>query len=650
MRGLWIVGVAALLVGCATKATKGLLDDAPFETLTEAGDLGFDRLVFPARDIALPSGLRVAYETTPSRGMVAVVLAIDVGSTSDPEGREGLAHYAEHLVFRNRPRAIELAFELARLGATYNASTTLDATTFHVIAPANSLPALIDLVADVLQRPLQTVDPGDANVELEVVRNELLFRNESGVYGQLRGWMQSLLIEPSHPYRRPVGGTAESVGRLTLQDAKSFAETHYKPAKATLLVAGDIKGERLDQLVKERFPPSLLGDPNHPVVRDVGPVPLLNVTLPGTPPSPPRHQAAVPLPEVWIGYLMPGKFSQNAGNTRLVTSGATEERLRELLNDDRDVLAVNLVPLHDRLATILAIQVVLASDGRREEIALRVRDVMGMMWQPLHPKMAELFAAATPSTPVRVSGGYVMVRPTAAYYAQMRAEQLLRQRFKGITDTLHGLEPWIDRALERAEYLQVMGKPGALMWANHQVALSQERLVGNFSQQFLAPERARFAYVDPLPAERQPRAGRTGVADRPIADERTATVVYEQPFLAPAPDELSKMHAVRLENGLQVVVVNRPTFPSVAAVLGFAGGAVVGQPPGVVELVQRLESLAGIGLPLNGIEATPIDGPSFTGDLVRAGARNLPNALFLLAQRIVDTDRTEWSALLDRKD
>jgi hypothetical protein len=94
---------------------------------------------------------------------------------------------------------------------------------------------------------------------------------------------------------------------------------------------GDVDGERLSQLPQQRLPPALLGDAGNPVVREVGPVPLLDVTVPAAPPAPARHQAAVALPELWVGYPLPGKYSQNVGNTRLVTSAATEQRLRDLL-------------------------------------------------------------------------------------------------------------------------------------------------------------------------------------------------------------------------------------------------------------------------------------------------------------------------------
>jgi predicted Zn-dependent peptidase len=642
----WIA-LALLFVGCATTATKGLLEgDVPLTSLAKEGDLGFGRLALPAHEMTLPSGLRIAYETSASRKMVAVIMTLDVGSTADPEDHEGLAHYAEHLAFRNRPRGRELAIELERLGAVYNATTSLDATTFYAVGPSEALPGLIDLMVGLLQKPLQSVAPDDATVELEVLRSEFAFRNETGVYGQVRGWLQSLLLEASHPYRRPTGGTSASIERLTLAAARSFVDAHYKPAKATLLVAGDIDGERLDELLKQRLPAALRGDPAAPVARHVEEVPLLEVTVPAAPPIPPRHQAAVALPELWVGYLMPGKFSRNVGNTLLVASRATEQGLRDLLQGHPHVLGINVVPLHDRLSTILAIQVVLSSPERRDEIAAEVRRTMGMMWQPADPTIAEAMAKQTPPIVVRVDGRYVLVRPTPEFYRQIQADNLLRQRSRSIGDALNGLEPWTARALERAEYLRVIGKPGAVLWATDQTSTVDEAKVAEFSRQYLGPDRARTAYIDPLPGDRRPAASRTGVSDRPIADDGAAATVYEPPFFAPAPLEMANIRRVQLNNGLQVVVVKRSAFPSIAAVLGFGGGAASAVPFGTVDLLRRLESYAGMGLPLNGVEASIIDGPSFTGDLVRAGAGNLSNALYLLAQRIVDTDKTDWGALL----
>ena len=105
---------------------------------------------------------------------------------------------------------------------------------------------------------------------------------------------------------------------------------------------------------------------------------------------------------------------------------------------------------------------------------------------------------------------------------------------------------------------------------------------------------------------------------------------------------------MRLDNGLTVVSSSAASSRR-SAPPGFGGGAATSDPAGAVDLLRWLESQAGIAMPFNAVEATPIEGPAFTGDLVRAGTRNLSNALYLLAQRIVDTDKTDWVEMLDKE-
>src|SRR5262245_14141688 len=58
---------------------------------------------FPLHIIRFPSGLRVIAERDERMPLVAVALVVGAGSSSDPPGKEGLAHYVEHLAFRSRP-------------------------------------------------------------------------------------------------------------------------------------------------------------------------------------------------------------------------------------------------------------------------------------------------------------------------------------------------------------------------------------------------------------------------------------------------------------------------------------------------------------------------------------------------------------------
>src|SRR4051812_6070772 len=97
--------------GCAT---TGGLPDAPVVKNYE-----------PTEWVSnLKSGLTVIVKEDHSAPQVTVASVYGVGSTSDPKGVEGLAHFIEHLAFRSRPGGGPQYWDvLKRMGGNFNAST-----------------------------------------------------------------------------------------------------------------------------------------------------------------------------------------------------------------------------------------------------------------------------------------------------------------------------------------------------------------------------------------------------------------------------------------------------------------------------------------------------------------------------------------------
>jgi zinc protease len=201
--GSRVLVVVVALTACGTGGPSQSLreGDLPWKTVARPGQLGLKPIRFATRLFQLPSGLRVVIERAPTRGMVGVVLTVGAGAAQDPVGKEGLAHYVEHLSYR-AVRAGEGAvdFELARMGATYNGSTDADFTRYFEFAPASKLAPLIELAARRLVSPLEGVDPGAAVTEREIVGNELRQRNHTGVYGQVLGALQAAVFDAGHPW------------------------------------------------------------------------------------------------------------------------------------------------------------------------------------------------------------------------------------------------------------------------------------------------------------------------------------------------------------------------------------------------------------------------------------------------------------------
>src|SRR6185503_17210931 len=108
--------------------------------------------------------------------------------------------------------------------------------------------------------------------------------------------MQASVFPPGHPYRRPVGGTHESLDALTLTEARRWTSERYRPEVATIVVTGDVAPGDAARLASTSLPPGLC---SAPAPRRARP------TAPASPPPPPptstfaRHNLKVGSPELW---------------------------------------------------------------------------------------------------------------------------------------------------------------------------------------------------------------------------------------------------------------------------------------------------------------------------------------------------------------
>ena len=174
------------------------------------------------RDFRLPNGLHILVEARKGSPVVGIFSAIGCGSTSDPKGREGLAHLIEHLAFRGKPDGKTSWQQLLnQAGATtWNASTSLDATTYYSGSATGLFEGLLMVESSRLVQLVPGIDQRVLDVEREVVRNELRQRGEMAI-GPEFGWLQAAVFPEGHAYHRPIVGTHESLNAITLDDVNA---------------------------------------------------------------------------------------------------------------------------------------------------------------------------------------------------------------------------------------------------------------------------------------------------------------------------------------------------------------------------------------------------------------------------------------------
>jgi len=182
------------------------------------------------------SGLEVVISPKPGSGVTAVVTAYDVGSRFEVNGRTGLAHLFEHMMFRGTQSFPDPFETLASWGGRFNAYTTPDVTVYFELVPKTLFPEALHFESERM-RKLKITEDG-FNTERGAVVSERKMRTEDSPMGRLF-WELYQLAYDRHPYKTGPIGWQEDLDATTFQDALAFYDKFYSPGRAVLSLVGD---------------------------------------------------------------------------------------------------------------------------------------------------------------------------------------------------------------------------------------------------------------------------------------------------------------------------------------------------------------------------------------------------------------------------
>ena len=178
-------------------------------------------------------------------------LLVKVGSRDEVEGKTGLAHLFEHLMFRGTAGYTGEEYDktLEQMGARNNAFTTRDYTAYEVTLPSHELKTVIEMEAERLNSLLLTQSNFDK--EREVVKEErrqMTDNNPNEVFEPVMN-----LVFNNHPYGRPVIGHMKDISTMTLEDCKEFYSSYYAPNHSLLVLTGNFDLEKAKKWIKKYY-------------------------------------------------------------------------------------------------------------------------------------------------------------------------------------------------------------------------------------------------------------------------------------------------------------------------------------------------------------------------------------------------------------
>lgn len=199
----------------------------------------------------LANGLTVAIDPMPGTQSAAIGLHAFVGSRSEADGKGGLAHLVEHMVFKGaRGRdARAIAETIEDVGGLLNAWTSRDQTTFHARTLAPDVGLALELIADLVRAP--KLD------EAELEREKLVILSELGeCLDAPDDLIHDRLFEAAfgdQPLARPVLGNEASILSLARQDCVAWLAEQYRPERLVISAAGKIDPTHILHLAEALF-------------------------------------------------------------------------------------------------------------------------------------------------------------------------------------------------------------------------------------------------------------------------------------------------------------------------------------------------------------------------------------------------------------
>lgn len=285
-------------------------------------------------EFKLANGMEVVVIPDRRAPVVTHMVWYKVGAADDPQGKSGIAHFLEHLMFKGTPKhpAGEFSRLIRQNGGEENAFTTSDYTGYYQRIARDRLDLVMELEADRMQNLALT----DENVlpELQVVQEERRERTDNDPSSLLSEQVVAAMYT-AHPYGRPVIGWMSEVMQLTRQDALDYYRAHYTPANAVLVVAGDVSAADVKVLAEKYYGPLKNGFEPAPRKRTMEPRPIAarRVFM---------KDARAASPTVQRSYLAPAAKDGSAAALDVLSEilgGGTQSRLYRKLVIERKLAA-----------------------------------------------------------------------------------------------------------------------------------------------------------------------------------------------------------------------------------------------------------------------------------------------------------------------
>ena len=208
--------------------------------------------VFPLpTEFTLKNGLRVAYWQKSDLPLTIATMRFIKGAAQDPASKAGLSDLVADMLDESAGNRNADAFSdaLDQLGAQLSINADQLGTSITLMSLTDKFPAALNLMADAALRPKLAASDWE---RVKSLRLESLATEDDDPSTVARKVASREFFGKSHPYSRPVQGTAETVKALGLTDIKN-GYAKLKGSGVRIFASGNLPAKQMQAMLEKAF-------------------------------------------------------------------------------------------------------------------------------------------------------------------------------------------------------------------------------------------------------------------------------------------------------------------------------------------------------------------------------------------------------------
>ena len=204
-----------------------------------------------AQEIRLDNGVTIIIEKNTMVRSAALGIWVASGSMYEDDSTHGVSHFIEHMMFKgtNKRSARDIASDMDRIGATFNAMTGKESTCYYVKTLTSNIYEGAEILLDMVLK--SRFDSVEMDKERQVILEEIKMVKDTPddeIYDTI-----SEIVNNGNPLGRSVLGTPESLAGIDRDRMVAYYKKRYVKDGIVVAVAGNFDEKKIADLFEKEM-------------------------------------------------------------------------------------------------------------------------------------------------------------------------------------------------------------------------------------------------------------------------------------------------------------------------------------------------------------------------------------------------------------